>query len=154
MSTVDELRPLTARELLELWRESGEATQEPLERALLCNARVLAACCYRGGERAFSDEREVLSAMTGRDLGPECAFLGSCALYGNTYFDDISADAYLDALEAAGVTTVYAAAGTGAKLYRYRSGRGIRMVEAANLSVLLEAAYSLPAALRRMEKEE
>lgn len=68
MSTVDELRPLTARELLELWRESGEATQEPLERALLCNARVLAACCYRGGERAFSDEREVLSAMTGRQM--------------------------------------------------------------------------------------
>ena len=96
----------------------------------------------------------ILSAMTGRDLGPECAFLGSCDLYGNTYFDDISADAYLDALEAAGVTTVYAAAGTGAKLYRYRSGRGIRVVEAANLSVLLEAAYSLPAALRRMEKEE
>ena len=96
----------------------------------------------------------ILSAMTGRDLGPECAFLGSCDLYGNTYFDDISADAYLDALEAAGVTTVYAAAGTGAKLYRYRSGRDIRVVEAANLSVLLEAAYSLPAALRRMEKEE
>ncbi|WP_294521036.1 AAA family ATPase [uncultured Pseudoflavonifractor sp.] len=97
----------------------------------------------------------ILSALTGRDFGPDCAFLGSCDLYGNTYFDDISADAYLDALEASGVTTVYAAAGTGAKLYQYRSGRDIRVVEAANLSMLLEAAASsLPAALKNREKEE
>ena len=68
MNAVDELRPLTAMELLELWRESGEAAEEPLERALLCNARVLAECCYRGGERAFSDERAVLSAMTVRQM--------------------------------------------------------------------------------------
>lgn len=97
----------------------------------------------------------LLSALTGRELEPDCAFLGSCDLYGNTYFDDISADAYLDALEAAGVTTVYAAAGTGNKLYEYRSRRSIRVVEAANLSMLLEAvACSLPAALKKMEKEE
>lgn len=97
----------------------------------------------------------LLSALTGRELEPDCAFLGSCDLYGNTYFDDISADAYLDALEAAGVTTVYAAAGTGDKLYEYRSRRSIRVVEAANLSMLLEAAAcSLPAALKKMEKEE
>ena len=97
----------------------------------------------------------ILSVMTEKELGPDCAFLGGCDLYGNTYFDDISADAYLDALEAIGVTTVYAAAGTGAKLYRYKSRRSIQVVEAANLSILLEAAtYRLPAALKKTEKEE
>ena len=97
----------------------------------------------------------LLSALTGRELEPDCAFLGSCDLYGNTYFDDISADAYLDALEAVGITTVYAAAGTGAKLYGYKSRRSIQVVEAANLSILLEAAtYQLPAALKKTEKEE
>ena len=44
---------------------------------------------------------------------------------------------------------MYAAVGTGRKLYQYKSGRAIRVVEAANLSMLLEAAaYSLPAALK------
>ena len=65
---VDELRPLTASQLLEIWRQGREAADDPLERALLCNARVLAACCYRQGERAFADEQAVLSALTGRQM--------------------------------------------------------------------------------------
>ena len=40
MRDVEELRPLTAGRLLTLWRQSGEAAEEPVERALLCNARV------------------------------------------------------------------------------------------------------------------
>ena len=108
-----------------------------------------------GGTLSVAAAAAILSAITGREFGSDCAFLGSCDLYGNTYFDDVSADDYLDALEASGITTVYAAAGTGRKLYRYKSGRNIRVVEAANLSMLLEAAaYRLPAALKNREKGE
>ena len=50
MRDIDELRPLTAGRLLELWRESREASEDGLERTVICNARVLAACCYFQGE--------------------------------------------------------------------------------------------------------
>ena len=119
--------------------------------ALFVPQNVDDAC---GNTLSVAAAAAILSAITGREFGPDCAFLGSCDLCGNTYFDDISADGYLDALEASGVTTVYAAAGTGRKLYRYKSGRDIRVVEAANLSMLLAAAYSLPAALKNREKGE
>ena len=42
--------------------------EDPLERTLLCNARVLAACCYREGAPAFADEEEVLTTLTGRQM--------------------------------------------------------------------------------------
>ena len=48
MRDVDELRPLTAGRLLELWRE-GRETEDPLERVLLCNGRILAECCFCQG---------------------------------------------------------------------------------------------------------
>ncbi|MDY3985132.1 hypothetical protein [Dysosmobacter sp.] len=65
---IDELRPLTAVRLLELWRRCREETEDPLERAMLCNARVLAECCLRQGEPVFTDEGAVLAALTGRQM--------------------------------------------------------------------------------------
>ncbi len=69
MRVIDELRPLTAGRLLELWRETREAAEDPLERTVLCNARIAAACCFSGGEPVFADARAVLAALTGRQLG-------------------------------------------------------------------------------------
>ena len=68
MRDIDELRPLTAGRLLELWRESREASEDGLERTVICNARVLAECCFCRSEPAFSDEKAVLSALTGRQM--------------------------------------------------------------------------------------
>ena len=65
---IDELRPLTAIRLLELWRACRKETEDPLERTLLCNARVLAECCFFQGEPVFSDETEVLAGLTGRQM--------------------------------------------------------------------------------------
>ena len=49
MREVDELRPLTAGRLLAIWRESAREAEDPLERSLLSNARVLAECCWSQG---------------------------------------------------------------------------------------------------------
>lgn len=68
MRAVDELRPLTAARLLTLWRECGDAAAEELERALLCNARVLAECCFYEGEPVFADGAAVLDALTTREM--------------------------------------------------------------------------------------
>ena len=66
MRGIDELRPLTAGRLLTLWREHRDA--EPLERALLCNAAVLAESCFYHGEPAFGSGEEVLEELTGRQI--------------------------------------------------------------------------------------
>lgn len=68
MIPVDELRPLSAARLLALWRDCREAAEDPLERTLLCNARVLAACCYWEGAPAFANEEAVLTTLTGRQM--------------------------------------------------------------------------------------
>lgn len=66
MREMDELRGLSAGRLLALWRESrGE---DPLERALLCNARILAECCYLRGERVYAGETEVLADLSARQM--------------------------------------------------------------------------------------
>lgn len=65
---IDRLRPMPAARLLEIWRDTREETTEPLERCLLCNARVLAECCWRGEERAFADAEQVLASLTGRQM--------------------------------------------------------------------------------------
>ena len=70
MIPVDELRPLSAARLLALWRDCREAADDPLERTLLCNARVLAACCYREGAPAFADEEEVWNGWHPRRSPP------------------------------------------------------------------------------------
>lgn len=67
MRTVDELRPLTAGRLLELWRDS-RGIEDPLERVMLCNVRILAECCYFRGEPAYSGEAEALEDLTAREI--------------------------------------------------------------------------------------
>ncbi len=68
MRAVDELRPLTAGRLLELWRGCAGMAEDPGERALLCNAGVLAECCFQEGKRVFPDGAAVLAEMTPRQM--------------------------------------------------------------------------------------
>ncbi len=76
MREVDELRPLTAGRLLAIWRESAQAAEDPLERSLLSNARVLAECCWFQGELAFPDSGTVLEELTAREMESLLAMLG------------------------------------------------------------------------------
>lgn len=50
MEELDELRPPTAWRLLEIWAGDPGAGRGALERALLCNAQVLAESCLAPGE--------------------------------------------------------------------------------------------------------
>ena len=68
MREIDELRGLTAGRLLELWRESRRTADDPLEQSLLCNARILAECCFCRGQQVYSRETEVLKDLTGRQM--------------------------------------------------------------------------------------
>lgn len=68
MREVETLRPLTALRLLTIWRESREAAEDPLERALLSNAAVLAECCFSQGEAVFADADAVLQQLTPREM--------------------------------------------------------------------------------------
>lgn len=68
MKETDELRPLTAQRLLTLWRESGREAEEPMERALLCNAAVLAESCFCQGEPVYANGEEVLELLTPREM--------------------------------------------------------------------------------------
>ena len=76
MREVDELRPLTAGRLLAIWRESGREAEDPLERSLLSNARVLAECCWVRGELAFPDSGAVLEELTAREMESFLEMLG------------------------------------------------------------------------------
>ena len=67
MRKMDELRPLTAGRLLALWRECRE-TEDPLERVLRCNGRILADCCLQEGTPVYRDELDVLADLTGREM--------------------------------------------------------------------------------------
>ena len=64
MRELDELRQLTAARLLKLWRESSRAAEEPMERALLCNAAVLAESCRCQGETVYENAEAVLEDLT------------------------------------------------------------------------------------------
>ena len=68
MKTVDEIRPLTAGCLLSIRREVCTDTEDELERGALCNARVLASCCFCDGEPVFANAQEVLEALTFREM--------------------------------------------------------------------------------------
>lgn len=68
MRAWDELRPLKAGRLLTLWRESGKAAEEPVERALLCNAAVVAESALLEGEPVFESPEAVLETMTPREM--------------------------------------------------------------------------------------
>jgi len=67
MRDIGELRPLTAGRLLELWRECREI-DDPLERVLRCNGRILSECCFLRGERVYQSETEALGDLTGRQM--------------------------------------------------------------------------------------
>lgn len=64
---IDAVRPLSAARLLSIWQDSREL-DDPLERSLLCNARVLADCCFSQGEPAFEDAHAVLEQLTARQM--------------------------------------------------------------------------------------
>ena len=68
MRTVEELRPLTAGRLLAIWQENRRETEDPLERALLSNACVLAESCFCQGEPVFANADAVLGELTGRQM--------------------------------------------------------------------------------------
>ena len=68
MRNVEELRPLSAGRLLDIWRQCREEAEDPLERTLLCNARILAESCFSQEEAVFHSGGEVLSALTGRQI--------------------------------------------------------------------------------------
>ena len=55
MRTVDALKPLTAGELLELWRYYRERVEDPLERTLLCNTADLRDSCSCRGVAIYGD---------------------------------------------------------------------------------------------------
>ena len=68
MDKLDELRPPTAWRLLEIWRGTRELAEEPLERALLCNAQVLAESCLCQGTPVFADGEAVLARLTAGEM--------------------------------------------------------------------------------------
>ena len=68
MRDVDELRHLTAGRLLAIWRQYGDAAEDPMERALLCNAAVLAESCFSQGEPVFAGAEDVLNTLTTREI--------------------------------------------------------------------------------------
>ena len=68
MRAVDELRAPTAGRLLTLWRESGKAAEEPVERGVLCNAQILAESCFLEGKAVFRSGDDVLEALTPREM--------------------------------------------------------------------------------------
>lgn len=67
MRDIDELKPLTAGRLLELWK-STEKMEDPLERVLACNGKILSECCRFRGERVYGGEAEALADLTGREM--------------------------------------------------------------------------------------
>ena len=68
MRTVDEMKPLTAVELLNLWQTYRQRSDDPLERTLLCNAAILQKSCRCRGKAVYRDEMEVLGDMTSREM--------------------------------------------------------------------------------------
>lgn len=67
MREMDELRGLTAGRLLELWRDSRNI-EDPLERVLICNVRILMEACRLHGERVYGSETEVLADLTAHEM--------------------------------------------------------------------------------------
>ena len=100
MREIDQLRPLTAGRLLSLWQACREETEDPLERALLCNAGILAACCFFRGERVYGGGMEALEDLTGLEMERQTkeeikAYMDN-ALKGYTYSEneDVNAISY------------------------------------------------------------
>ncbi|BAK99090.1 hypothetical protein OBV_18920 [Oscillibacter valericigenes Sjm18-20] len=62
--TPDRLNPLSAGQLLSIWRDVAAKEENEAVRGLLCNARVLAESCLLGEKRMFDSPEAVLDAMT------------------------------------------------------------------------------------------
>lgn len=67
-NAVETLRPVSAGRLLTIWREEAEAEPDETVRGLICNARVLAECCFSEGEPTFKSPQAVLDALTPREM--------------------------------------------------------------------------------------
>ena len=65
---IDELRPPTVARLLTIWRACREEAEDPLERVMLCNASILAECCFFQGQTVFADRMAVLKTLTGQQM--------------------------------------------------------------------------------------
>lgn len=64
MMQVEELRPLTAGQLLAIRREVAAGESDEAAWGLLCNAEVLAESCFAEGKPVFPDREAVLAALT------------------------------------------------------------------------------------------
>ena len=67
-TAIDQLRPVTALRLLEIWQTQRECGGDGLERCILCNAQVIAECCFSEGKPVFADQWEVLRSLTAREM--------------------------------------------------------------------------------------
>lgn len=67
LTQIDSLHPLTAGRLLSIWQDSRQI-QDPLERSLLCNARVLAESCFSQGKPTFPNPTAVLKSLTAQQM--------------------------------------------------------------------------------------
>ena len=63
-----ELRLLSAREVLEAWREGNAMAQDGRERALCHNACLVAKALERKGKPAFESEEAVLDGLRAEDI--------------------------------------------------------------------------------------
>lgn len=63
-----ELRLLSAREVLETYRESGELAADGLERALCSNACLVARALEQDGRPVYAHGRAVLNALRVEDI--------------------------------------------------------------------------------------
>lgn len=68
MTEVEELRPLTAGRLLTIRREAASEERNEAVLGLLCNAQVLAECCFADGKRVFTDAQAVLDTLTVQEM--------------------------------------------------------------------------------------
>ena len=64
----EELRLLSALEILEAGREADELARDDRERALCANACLLTRALERGGKPRFSSGREVLEGLGAREI--------------------------------------------------------------------------------------
>lgn len=67
-TAIEELRPLSAGRLLRIRRAVQMEGVEEWAVPLVCNARVLAECCYTAGEQVFPHGEAVLESLTVREM--------------------------------------------------------------------------------------
>ena len=95
MRAVDELRPLTAGRLLELWQACREIG-DPLERVLRCNGRIVSECCFFRGERVYRDGAEAPAPVvfTFGGVGPSSFYQEDWGVFGLDQSDEACAELF------------------------------------------------------------